>query len=174
MTNPEPVDIDPRAFRSALGNFATGVTIMTAAVGDRKAGVTANSLSSVSLNPALILWSIDKSSASYEVFNDASHFAVNILAANQVDLSNQFARHAEDKFASTDYIQGVGGAPLLVGCTARLQCELFRQVDGGDHHIIIGKVIAFDDFGNPPLVYHKGGYSSILPIGRDITSGFSG
>jgi flavin reductase (DIM6/NTAB) family NADH-FMN oxidoreductase RutF len=158
----EPLEIDPRAFRNALGNFPTGVTIMTAAAGVRKVGVTANSFSSVSLSPALILWSIDKSSASYEVFNEASHFAVNILAADQIDLSNRFAKRTEDKFASIDYIRGVGGAPLFPGCTAHLQCELFSQIDGGDHFIILGKVVAFTDYGLAPLVFHKGGYSSLV------------
>ena len=92
--------LDPKAFRRALGNFATGVTIMTAqnAQGER-VGVTANSFNSVSLDPALILWSIDKNSSSYRIFAEATHFAVNILSAAQIELSNKFARRAEDKFA---------------------------------------------------------------------------
>ncbi|KJK09994.1 MULTISPECIES: p-hydroxyphenylacetate 3-hydroxylase reductase component [Pseudomonas] len=166
MTHPQQAEFDPRAFRRALGNFATGVTIMTAAVGERTVGVTANSFNSVSLDPALILWSIDKRSTSYEVFNDASHFAVNILAADQIDLSNQFARPKDDKFAGIAYEQGAGGAPLFSDCAARFQCELHQQVDGGDHWILIGKVIAFDDFGRSPLLYHQGAYSSVLPHPR--------
>lgn len=90
---------DSRAFRRALGNFATGVTIATATAPDgSRAGVTANSFNSVSLEPPLILWSIDKRSSSLAVFQQASHFAVNILAADQIDLSNQFARPRDDKF----------------------------------------------------------------------------
>ncbi|HBO6052666.1 flavin reductase family protein [Pseudomonas aeruginosa] len=157
---PEPV-IDSRAFRNVLGNFATGVTIMTASVGERKVGLTVNSFSSVSLHPALILWSIDRRSASYEVFHDASHFAVNILSVEQVELANHFSRHSEDKYESIRYMHGVGGAPLFSGCSAHLQCEIFQQIDGGDHCIIIGKVIDFSDFGNSPLLFHKGAYSSI-------------
>ncbi|MNF94827.1 p-hydroxyphenylacetate 3-hydroxylase, reductase component [compost metagenome] len=118
MTDQQDAGFDPRAFRRALGNFATGVTIMTAAVGGRKVGVTANSFNSVSLEPALILWSIDKRSTSYEVFNDASHFAVNILAADQIDLSNQFARPKDDKFAGIECEEGAGGAPLFSDCAA--------------------------------------------------------
>jgi flavin reductase (DIM6/NTAB) family NADH-FMN oxidoreductase RutF/DNA-binding MarR family transcriptional regulator len=166
MTDQQEAGFDPRAFRRALGNFATGVTIMTAAVAGRKVGVTANSFNSVSLDPALILWSIDKRSTSYDVFNDASHFAVNILAADQIDLSNQFARPNDDKFAGIEYEEGVGGAPLFSDCAARFQCELHRQVDGGDHWILIGKVVAFDDFGRSPLLYHQGAYSMVLPHTR--------
>lgn len=169
MTDQQDAGFDPRAFRRTLGNFATGVTIMTAAVDGRKVGVTANSFNSVSLDPALILWSIDKRSTSYEVFNDASHFAVNILAADQIDLSNQFARPKDDKFAGIECEEGAGGAPLFSDCAARFQCAMHQQVDGGDHWILIGKVIAFDDFGRSPLLYHQGAYSSVLPHPRLVS-----
>ncbi len=169
MTDQQDAGFDPRAFRRALGNFATGVTIMTAAVDGRKVGVTANSFNSVSLDPALILWSIDKRSTSYEVFNDASHFAVNILAADQIDLSNQFARPKDDKFVGIECEEGAGGAPLFSDCAARFQCAMHQQVDGGDHWILIGKVIAFDDFGRSPLLYHQGAYSSVLPHPRLVS-----
>lgn len=166
MSNQQEAGFDPRAFRRALGNFATGVTIMTAAFSGKRVGVTANSFNSVSLDPALILWSIDKRSSSYEVFEAASHFAVNILAADQIDLSNQFARPSDDKFAAIEIEEGAGGAPLLSDCAARFQCEMHQQVDGGDHWILIGKVVAFDDFGRAPLLYHQGAYSSVLPHPR--------
>ncbi|AVD95030.1 flavin reductase family protein [Pseudomonas putida] len=156
-----PPQIDPRAFRNALGNFPTGVTIMTAVLAGRKVGVTANSFSSVSLNPALILWSIDKRSSSYEVFSQASHFAVNILAAEQIDLSNRFARSGEEKFAAVEHTCGAGGAPVFYGCSAHLECELFGQIDAGDHHVILGQVVAFTDHGRAPLVFHKGAYISL-------------
>lgn len=162
-----PIDFDTRAFRRALGNFATGVTVITAAgLCGRKVGVTANSFNSVSLEPALILWSIDKRSTSHEVFEEASHFAVNILAADQIDLSNNFARPKEDRFAGADYELGAGGAPLLTDCSARFQCEKYQQLDGGDHWILVGKVVAFDDFGRSPLLYHQGAYSMVLPHTR--------
>jgi flavin reductase (DIM6/NTAB) family NADH-FMN oxidoreductase RutF/DNA-binding MarR family transcriptional regulator len=144
---------DPRAFRRALGNFATGVTVVTAATASgRKVGVTANSFNSVSLDPPLVLWSIDKRSNSHEVFEQASHFAVNVLAADQIDLSNNFARPKEDRFAEIEYESGEG--------------EKYQQVDGGDHWIMIGKVVAFDDFGRSPLLYHQGAYSMVLPHTR--------
>lgn len=158
---------DNRAFRRALGNFATGVTVVTAATASgRKVGVTANSFNSVSLDPPLILWSIDKRSSSHEVFEEASHFAVNVLAADQIDLSNNFARPKDDRFAGIEYDQGEGGAPVFADCSARFYCEKFQQVDGGDHWIMIGKVVAFDDFGRSPLLYHQGAYSMVLPHTR--------
>ncbi|MHC8299811.1 p-hydroxyphenylacetate 3-hydroxylase reductase component [Pseudomonas sp. ZS1P83] len=158
---------DPRAFRRALGNFATGVTVVTATTtSGRKVGVTANSFNSVSLDPPLVLWSIDKRSNSHEVFEQASHFAVNVLAADQIDLSNNFARPKEDRFAEIKFEQGEGGAPVFADCSARFHCEKYQQVDGGDHWIMIGKVVAFDDFGRSPLLYHQGAYSMVLPHTR--------
>ncbi|WP_140920950.1 p-hydroxyphenylacetate 3-hydroxylase reductase component [Limnobaculum xujianqingii] len=167
MTTHADNTLDPRAFRRALGNFATGVTIVTAALPDgTKVGVTANSFNSVSLDPPLVLWSIDKRSGSYPVFEQATHFAINVLAADQVNLSNQFARPQDDKFAGVDIETGAGGAPLFIDCSARFQCEKYQQVDGGDHWIMIGKVVAFDDCGRAPLVYHQGSYSMVLPYPR--------
>ncbi|MBC3496860.1 flavin reductase [Pseudomonas sp. SWRI100] len=167
MSTENTTAFDSRAFRRALGNFATGVTVVTAAgASGRKVGVTANSFNSVSLEPALILWSIDKRSTSHAVFEEASHFAVNILAADQIELSNNFARPKDDRFAGIDYQQGAGGAPLLADCSARFQCEKFQQLDGGDHWILVGKVVAFDDFGRSPLLYHQGAYSMVLPHTR--------
>ena len=158
---------DPRAFRRALGNFATGVTVVTAAdASGRKVGVTANSFNSVSLDPPLVLWSIDKRSSSHGVFEEASHFAVNVLAADQIDLSNNFARPKDDRFAEIAYEPGEGGAPVFADCAARFHCEKYQQVDGGDHWIMIGKVVAFDDFGRSPLLYHQGAYSMVLPHTR--------
>lgn len=160
-------EFDPRAFRRALGNFATGVTVVTAATEcGKRVGVTANSFNSVSLDPPLILWSLDKRSSSHVVFEQASHFAVNILAADQVDLSNHFARTKEDRFAEIAYEPGEGGAPVFADCAARFHCEKYRQVDGGDHWIMLGKVVAFDDFGRAPLLYHQGAYSMVLPHTR--------
>ena len=156
-----------RAFRRALGNFATGVTVVTAAdASGRKVGVTANSFNSVSLDPPLILWSIEKRSTSHAVFEAATHFAVNVLAADQIDLSNNFARPREDRFAEIEYQAGAGGAPVLADCSARFECEKYQQVDGGDHWIMIGKVVAFDDCGRSPLLYHQGAYSMVLPHTR--------
>lgn len=164
MTHHTDNTLDPRAFRRALGNFATGVTVVTAtAPNGTRVGMTANSFNSVSLDPPLVLWSIDKRSGSYPVFEQASHFAINVLAADQVDISNRFARPSEDKFVGLDVNIGAGNAPILADCAARFQCEKYQQIDGGDHWILIGKVVAFDDLGRAPLVYHQGAYSMVLP-----------
>ncbi|WJD60728.1 p-hydroxyphenylacetate 3-hydroxylase reductase component [Pseudomonas kurunegalensis] len=160
-------EFDARAFRRALGNFATGVTVITARdPSGRQVGVTANSFNSVSLDPPLILWSIDKRSSSHEVFEAASHFAVNVLAADQIDLSNNFARPKDDRFAGIAHEPGEGGAPVFADCSARFHCEKFQQLDGGDHWILVGKVVAFDDLGRAPLLYHQGAYSMVLPHTR--------
>jgi len=158
--------LDTAAFRRALGNFATGVTVMTACHGERRTGMTANSFNSVSLDPPLILWSIIKTSRSYEIFGQAQHFAVNVLAADQIALSNHFARYSEDKFDGIEIETAVCGTPLLPGCAARFVCEQYQCLDGGDHWILLGKVIHFDDFGRTPLLYHQGAYSAVLPHPR--------
>ncbi|WP_168399317.1 p-hydroxyphenylacetate 3-hydroxylase reductase component [Acinetobacter indicus] len=158
------VQIDPMKFRRALGNFATGVTIMTAqnAKGE-KVGVTANSFNSVSLDPALILWSIDKKSSSFHVFEQATHFAVNILSGSQIELSNKFSRRNIDKYEGTSYREGAGAAPILDNCSAVFECERHQILEGGDHWIIVGKVVNFYDEGRSPLVYHQGAYSGVIP-----------
>lgn len=164
---PSNTELDPRAFRRGLGNFATGVTVITASgPNGEQVGVTANSFNSVSLDPPLILWSLDKRSSSCAVFQASNYFAVNVLAADQIELSNHFSRPQSAKFASVVCEQGLGGAALLPGCAARFQCQHYQQVDAGDHWILIGKVLAFDDFGRAPLLYHQGAYSMALPHPR--------
>ena len=153
-------EIDPKALRRALGNFATGVTIITARAPDgTTVGVTANSFSSLSMEPPLILWSSMKKAKSCAVFEEATHFAVNILALDQMELSNHFARQQKDKFAGVDWEEGIGGAPLFPGCAGRFQCESYDKFDGGDHWIFVGRVVAFDDFARSPLCFHRGSYA---------------
>ncbi|MCH7315638.1 MULTISPECIES: p-hydroxyphenylacetate 3-hydroxylase reductase component [unclassified Acinetobacter] len=160
----DEITIDPMKFRRALGNFATGVTIMTAQNEQgEKVGVTANSFNSVSLDPPLILWSIDKNSSSFPVFEQASHFAVNILSGSQIDLSNKFSRRNIDKYEGTNYREGAGSAPMLENCSAVFECERHQIIEGGDHWIIVGKVVNFHDQGRSPLVYHQGAYSGVIP-----------
>ncbi|MEP1209527.1 MAG: p-hydroxyphenylacetate 3-hydroxylase reductase component [Rhizobiaceae bacterium] len=164
MTAPEEMpEIDPRAFRRALGNFATGVTIVTAQNPEGvKVGVTASSFNSLSIDPPLILWSSLKEARSCPIFESSSHFAVNVLASDQLQMSNHFARQQEDKFAEVEWQEGLGGAPVFPNCAARFQCETYDKVDGGDHWIFIGKVVAFDDFGRSPLCFHQGSYSLVF------------
>lgn len=160
MDTEQDTPINPKAFRRALGNFATGVTIITAKAPDgTTVGVTASSFNSLSMDPPLILWSSIKGTPSCAIFEKASHFAVNILASDQMDMSNHFARQQEDKFAGMEWEPGIGGAPIFPNCAGRFQCETYDKLDGGDHWIFVGRVLAFDDFGRPPLCFHRGSYA---------------
>lgn len=164
MTTKENIqEVDPNAFRRALGNFATGVTIITARGSDgTNVGVTASSFNSLSMDPPLILWSSIKETPSCKIFESATHFAVNILASDQMEMSNHFARQQEDKFEGVEWEEGIGGAPIFPNCAGRFQCESYDKVDGGDHWIFIGRVKAFDDFGRSPLCFHQGSYSMVF------------
>lgn len=151
---------DAIAFRSALGAFATGVTIVTTRDGAGvDCGLTANSFNSVSLDPPMVLWSLARTSQSMDAFRGASHFAVHILAADQEALSNGFAKRGADKFAGLQIERGASDVPLLTGCTARFQCRTAYQYEGGDHIIFVGEVIAFDHEDRGPLLFHGGRYA---------------
>jgi len=150
---------DRRDFRRALGQFATGVTVITTCTTDgRKVGLSANSFSSVSLDPPLVLWSLARQSASLADFSGASHFAINVLAASQHHLSRQFSTPQPDKFSGVDFGEGTAGVPLLNGVIARFVCRNVRQYDGGDHLIFIGEVEKYERFDGEPLVFHSGYY----------------
>ncbi|MBF6231480.1 flavin reductase [Nocardia farcinica] len=151
--------VDPRALRNAFGQYATGVTVVTTRAPDgRKIGVTANSFTSVSLDPPLIAWCPAKKAPSLPDLIAASHFAVNVLAADQHELSRQFATPAPDKFADVAYRDGIAGVPLLDRSIARFQCRTVQRVEAGDHIIFIGEVEHFDTSDGAPLVFHSGGY----------------
>ncbi|MBV9608696.1 MAG: flavin reductase, partial [Acidobacteria bacterium] len=150
---------DKRDYRRALGQFATGVTVVTArGRNGNRIGMTVNSFSSVSLEPPLILWSIAKNAASYADFMTATHFAVNVLEAKQHHLSRQFSTPMEDKFAGVEFREGPGGIALLEGVTAHFVCRKVRQYDGGDHIIFLGEVEQYEYHEGEPLVFHSGRY----------------
>jgi flavin reductase (DIM6/NTAB) family NADH-FMN oxidoreductase RutF len=154
--------IDPRELRDALGCFTTGVTIITARGDDgRCVGLTANSFSSVSLDPPLVSWSLSLYAPSLAVFQDASHFAVHVLARDQEDLAMQFARSAEDKFAGVETVPGLGGAPLLEGAIARFQCANAYRYYGGDHIIFLGMVETFEAGDGEPLLFCRGAFGDL-------------
>lgn len=155
---------DAKQFRQALGAFTTGVTIVTTRGPDGlDYGLTANSFNSVSIDPPMVLWSINKDSSSAHAFTEGSHFAVHILATDQEPLSNRFAKSGSDKFAGLDLQRGPSEVPLLDGCSARFQCKTTYQYEGGDHIILVGEVLAFDRFDASPLVFHGGGYRRLVP-----------
>lgn len=155
--------IDARQFRKALGSFTTGVTVVTTHGEDgNDYGLTANSFNSVSMDPPMVLWSLGKKSSSLPAFQATGHFAVHILAADQEQISNQFARSGTDKFAGCAIGRGHGHVPLLDGCSARFECRVVHRYEGGDHVIFVGEVMNFNSFERPPLVFHGGNYGMVM------------
>ena len=155
---PRP-SLDARDFRSALGGFPTGVCLVTTVAPDgRRAGLTANSFSSVSLDPPMVLWSLARTASSAPVFRDAEHFVINVLAAGDEQLSSHFARPGEDKFAK--YPDRFDGGVLL-GAAATFECHSRHRYYGGDHIIIIGVVERYAYTERAPLVFHRGSYTAI-------------
>ena len=156
--------IDARDFRTALGNYATGVTVITAQTGDKHiVGLTCNSFASVSLNPAMVLWSLGILSPSMQAFQEATHFAVNVLGAHQIQLAQQFARSSTDKFAGVTWRPGLGGAPVIDDCVAQFQCSNAARYYGGDHVIFLGAVEAFAHVRKAPLLFAQGVFGSFEP-----------
>ena len=154
-----------REFRDALSSFATGVTVVTCldANGD-PVGATASSFNSVSMDPPLILWSITKTAYSAEAFINAKHFVVNVLSAEQIDISNKFARSGIDKFADVVVEQGIGGVPMLPGTITRFECESWATYDGGDHEIVVGQVKGMRSTAGSGLVFYRGAYATAEAI----------
>lgn len=151
--------VDRRALRTALGRYATGVTVITTCTdAGKREGLTANSFSSVSLDPPLVLWCLQRDGASAESFVSAGRFAVNVLGADQSDLSRHFAAPRLDKFDGVDHRPGLGGCPLLAGCLAHFECRTERTVEAGDHLIFIGRVVRSSHVEGDPLIYSAGRY----------------
>ena len=153
---------EKRPFRNALGAFSTGVTIITALNSDgEKIGMTVNSFNSVSLDPALILWSVARDASCYGDFVKSDHYAVHVLSAEQEALSNRFATRDGDQFNGLHCTSGVANLPLLPDYSACFQCVAEYQYNGGDHVILVGRVVAFEDRETAPLLYYRGNYASL-------------
>ena len=151
--------LDARTLRTALGGFATGVTVVTCRDAQgAPVGLTVNSFNALSLAPPMVLWSLRLISPSLAAFDAASHFAINVLAESQVDLSRRFASTLRAKFDEGLWGQGVAGVPLLAGCAASFECELASHQVAGDHRLYVGRVVAASSQAVPPLVYHAGRY----------------
>ena len=151
--------IDPRQLRDVLGTFVTGVTVVTTCDGTGTLhGVTANSFSSVSLDPPLVLWSQSLASRSHAAFNASDTFAVNILADDQIAVSNQFAKSRDDKFEGVAFDHGIGGVPVLRGTAACLECTKVATYPGGDHVVFLGKVERMHQSNKRPLAFGGGRY----------------
>jgi flavin reductase (DIM6/NTAB) family NADH-FMN oxidoreductase RutF len=153
--------IDPQDLRRALGTFATGVTVVTTVDGDgTPRGFTANSFTSVSLEPPLILVCLAKSAASCPVFQVAESYAVNILSEDQKTVSAVFSSRSGDRFSSVDWSRRATGCPIIEGVVAWLDCRMHEVVDAGDHYILIGRIVDYDYAASSPLGYCRGAYVS--------------
>lgn len=154
-----PISIDSQELRHTLSAFATGITVISIVdeQGNPK-GLTVNSFNSVSLDPPLILWSLALNTVDFEAFRQAARFAVNVLAQDQISISERFASVAVDKFAGIAYTPGLGNVPVLEGCIAVLECCSEAVYPGGDHVILLGRVERLQRFARPPLIFYDGSY----------------
>jgi flavin reductase (DIM6/NTAB) family NADH-FMN oxidoreductase RutF len=153
---------DMKKFRQCLGKFATGVTIVTCADDEgRPYGITANSFSSVSLEPRLILWNVAKVSNSLQAFLDADYFAINLLARDQQDLSSHFAKSDHTLFDTVEINRSQENVPLIPGALACFECRTHQIHDCGDHHIVVGEVLRFATSEREPLLFYNGDYAAL-------------
>jgi flavin reductase (DIM6/NTAB) family NADH-FMN oxidoreductase RutF len=157
------MSFQPSELRQLLGHFATGVAVVTAEVPDgERAGVTINSFNSVSMSPELILFSLDRSLLSLPVFEAATHYGVNFLAAGQEEVSRRFASRGQEKWSETDWRRGSTGAPLLAGSLAHIECARHSVVEAGDHLIFLCRVLDFATSGSQaPLIFYRGRYHQL-------------
>lgn len=157
--------VDPLKFRGIIGHFATGVTIITTADGEHLQGMTANAISSLSLDPVMILICVEKSTYTHGVIDRAGIFAVNILGEHQESVSRVFAKRGEPEKGSLrgqGFTIGETGAPILTGCLAFLECRVAEKIEGGDHSIFLGEVVHQGvEEEMRPLVFFRGGYHNL-------------
>jgi flavin reductase (DIM6/NTAB) family NADH-FMN oxidoreductase RutF len=162
----DDVGFDRRDYRRALGQFATGVTVVTTRTADgTPVGLTVNAFTSVSLDPPFVLWCLALSAGSAQAFLATSRFAVNVLGERQAGLAQRFATRHTDRFAGVAWRVGPGGMPLLDGAIAHLVCRSFARQVAGDHLVCIGEVERYEYApGEPPLVFHGGGYGGLAAL----------
>jgi len=155
-------DINPKELRSAFGTFMTGVTVVTTkSTAGENVGFTANSFTSVSLDPPLLLVCLGKSMSCYSAFEACKHFSVNVLAEAQEDVSNLFASYDGDRFSKVAWHEDQYGIPLINGATTSFSCKNHQQIDAGDHMILMGEITHFETTGNEGLGYSNRGYYSL-------------
>ena len=161
---------DSRTFRHALGLFATGVTIITTVAPDGSCvGITANSFSSVSLEPPLVLFSIARKAYSLAAFEQAGRFVVNVLSAEQAGFSNRFATASADKWQGIDG-ETWDGCPTIPDALARFECRTHAMHDGGDHVIMVGRVVRLSQGSGEPLLFYRGLYRHLQPLSVEFAS----
>jgi 3-hydroxy-9,10-secoandrosta-1,3,5(10)-triene-9,17-dione monooxygenase reductase component len=158
--NKQVCSIDPKRYRSVMGAFATGVAIVTTEWQGEWFGATVNSLTSVSLQPCMLLFCVSDGSTTGMAIRNSGHFSVNILGRHQSDLSARFTEAGKDRFTGLALDFNADGLPLLRGAAAQLCCRVTAVHKGGDHDIILGEVLSGEDIECHPLVFHKGAYGS--------------
>jgi flavin-dependent trigonelline monooxygenase, reductase component len=150
---------DQKLYRTALGSFATGVTIVTTSDADGNGhGLTVNSFTSVSLDPPLVLWCLGNKSDSYELFSKSEHYAINVLAAGQADLAMRFAGKGDQSFGDGEAGSLSTGAPVLDQAIAIFDCKVVQRIEAGDHLILIGETQAFETWPQSGLAYFRGSF----------------
>ena len=162
FTRTTNLPLDSRRFRNALGQFATGVTIITAISREgERLGMTISSFNSLSLDPPLVLFSIVRAANSFAAWQQAERYAINVLNDEQEELSTRFAKPRAEKWVGQSILTGKTGAPLLPNAVVTFECEAFSRHDGGDHEIFVGRVVEvhenFSKVGRP-LIFHGGKY----------------
>lgn len=153
--------IDESKFRTAMGYFASGVTVVTTRAGDDLAGLTVSAFCSLSLDPPLVLVCIDRDVSSHDAISSSGRFAVNILTTEQEELSRRFASRVDDKFEGVGTTEGVGRVPLITGSLANIECRVRDELPGGDHTIFVGEVDKVEIGEGEPLLYFRSGYREI-------------
>jgi len=157
-TNLSP-SLDKRDLRNALGSFGTGVTVITSGnINTRLVGVTANSFSSVSLDPPIVSWSLVATSSSLDVFDISSRFVINILSLHQINLSKRFSSTAPDKFDGVSFSEGLGGLPVIRDCVATIECKTIQRLLVGDHILFLGQIESYSYENKPTLLFCQGNY----------------
>lgn len=158
-------EMDIRDLRNALGCFATGVTVVTTRAQDGMlCGLTANSFSSVSLDPPIVLWSLSKKSPSMQAFIESGRFVINVLNLEQVHLSRSFSSKIPDKFASVDWKEGIGGLPVINGCAANIECKVTQHLEVGDHVLFLGAIESYQYESKPTLLFCHGSYKQAADV----------
>ncbi len=160
---------EDRRFRHALGEFATGVAVITAhSKTDAPIGITMSSFNSVSIDPPLILFSVDRKAYSLPAMQEAEGYAVNVLSKDQAEIANQFARAMSDKWSNVERTAGHAQAPLIAGALAHFECVPYANYDGGDHVIFVGRVVRYTTHPHQPapLVFFRGRYQNLTPASQ--------
>ena len=156
---------DSRELRNVLGCFGTGVTVVTTLdEGGNKVGLTANSFSSVSLDPPIVLWSLSKQSKSLNAFMSCSRFVINVLSMEQLPLSNQFSKPAEDRFVGVSTRKGLGDLPVIDDCAANIECKAISSQEVGDHILFLGQIERYNYLKKDTLLFCNGNYAKAVQV----------